>query len=187
MLLPIENRIHIVRGQHVMLDRDLAELYGVTTKALNQAVRRNIERFPDDFMFEIPMNEVVNLRSQIVTSKEKMLTLSLNEASNLKSQFVTSSSAWGGKRKSSFAFTEQGVAMLSSVLHSPRAVQVNIQIMRSFVRLRQMIMSHEDLRLKLDALEERYDEQFKIVFDAMRRLIAEDEEPKPEIGFRAAL
>ena len=184
MLLPIENRILFIRGQYVMLDHDLAALYGVTTKVLNQAVRRNSSRFPEDFMFEVSLFEAESSRSQIVTLKQERADPSLNEASNLRSQFVTSSLRHGGKRYRPFVFTEQGVAMLSSVLRSPRAVQVNIQIMRSFVRLRQMVMSNEDLRLKLDALEQRYDEQFKVVFDAMRKLIAEDEKTKPEIGFR---
>jgi len=144
-----------------MLDRDLAVLYGVPTKVLKQSVKRNIERFPEDFMFE----------------------LSLHEASNLRSQIVTSSLKHGGERYLPYAFTEQGVAMLSTVLRSPQAIQVNVVIMRTFVKIRQMITTHEDLRLKLDALESRYDEQFKIVFDAMRRLMTEDDEPKLEIGF----
>ncbi len=157
----IEAKIYLIRGKKVMLDRDLALLYGVTTKVLNQAVKRNIERFPDDFMFN----------------------LSLNEAPNLKSQIVTSNSGHGGRRKPTFAFTELGVAMLSSVLKSPRAIAVNIQIMRTFAKLRDILANHESLRLKLEDMEKRYDEQFRSVFDALRRLIAEDEEPKPEIGF----
>ncbi len=161
MLIPIESRIFIIRGRQVMLDRDLAVLYGVPTKVLKQSVKRNIERFPEDFMFE----------------------LSLHEASNLRSQIVTSSLKHGGERYLPYAFTEQGVAMLSTVLRSPQAIQVNVVIMRTFVKIRQMITTHEDLRLKLDALESRYDEQFKIVFDAMRRLMTEDDEPKLEIGF----
>jgi hypothetical protein len=161
MPLPLEQKIYLIHGQHVMLDRDLAVLYGVTTAALNQAVKRNIERFPSDFMFEIP----------------------LHEAAPLISQSVTSNVGRGGRKKPFLAFTEQGVAMLSSVLRSPQAVQVNIQILRAFVRIRQMILSHEDLRLKLEALEMRYDEQFKIVFDAMRRLIAAEDEPREEIGY----
>ncbi len=161
LTLPIETRILIIRGYHVLLDRDLALLYGVTTKVLKQAVKRNIDRFPDDFMFKLSLNETKNLRSQIVTS-------SLN---------------YGGDRYMHFAFTEQGIAMLSSVLRSPRAIKINIQIMRAFVQLRKMISTHEDLRLKLDAMELRYDEQFKIIFDAMRELITEEETPKNEIGF----
>lgn len=176
MLIPIENSIFIVRGQYVMLDRDLAVLYGVKTHVLNQAIRRNRERFPEDFMFEISLHEAENLISQFVISSSRPQTVTLNEK--------VVGSTHGGRRKNICVFTEQGVAMLSSVLRSPRAVQVNIQIMRSFVRMRQMVMSNEDLRLKLDALELRYDEQFKIVFDAMRKLIVEDEDVKSEIGFR---
>ena len=155
--------ILVIRGHKVMLDADLAALYGVETKALNQAVRRNIERFPDDFMFQLTSDEMENLRSQTVTS-----------------------SSWGGRRTRPYAFTEQGVAMLSSVLKSPRAIQVNIEIMRAFVRLRQMVTSNADLARKLNALERKYDGQFKIVFAAIRELT----EPTPKkkgrpIGFRS--
>ena len=155
--------ILVIRGHKVMLDADLAALYGVETKALNQAVRRNIERFPDDFMFQLSSDEMENLRSQTVTS-----------------------SSWGGRRTRPYAFTEQGVAMLSSVLKSPRAIQVNIEIMRAFVRLRQMVTSNADLARKLNALERKYDGQFKIVFAAIRELT----EPAPKkkgrpIGFRS--
>ena len=162
MLANIENRIYFIRGMRVMVDRDLAELYGVTTMRLNQAVRRNQERFPSDFMFEI----------------------SLNEATNLISQNVISSSQHGGRRKSLFVFSEQGVAMLSGILRSPRAIAVNIQIMRAFVRLRQMMIENDELRLKIEALEARYDGQFKVVFDALRELMTEEVEEHSEIGFR---
>lgn len=158
----IERRIYLIRGQKVMLDRDLAELYGVKTHVLNQAVKRNIKRFPEDFMFK----------------------LSLHEARNLISQIVISSSGWGGRRHAPFAFTEQGIAMLSSVLKSERAIMVNIQIIRTFTKLREMISENDYLRRKLEAMEMQYDEQFKIVFDAIRRILTEDDEPKPEIGFR---
>jgi hypothetical protein len=158
----IEGRIFLIRGKKVMLDRDLAVLYGVETKALNQAVKRNLKRFPEDFMFE----------------------LSLNEAENLKSQFVTSSFEHGGSRKPSLAFTEQGIAMLSSVLKNDRAILVNIQIIRTFTKLREMISENDHLRRKLEVLEKQYDEQFKMVFDALRRLLETDDSPKPEIGFR---
>lgn len=158
----IERRIYLIRGQKVMLDRDLAELYGVKTHVLNQAVKRNIKRFPEDFMFK----------------------LSLDEARNLISQIVISSSGWGGRRHAPFAFTEQGIAMLSSVLKSERAIMVNIQIIRTFTKLREMISENDYLRRKLEAMEMQYDEQFKIVFDAIRRILTEDEEPKTEIGFR---
>lgn len=173
MTLPegrIEGKIYLFRGKKVMLDRDLALLYGVSTKALNQAVKRNIERFPEDFMFEIPLHEASNLMSQIVTS-------------SLRSQFVTLKRGEHMKY-SPYAFTELGIAMLSSVLKSSQAIAVNIQIMRTFVRLREILMHHEDLRFKLEELEKRYDEQFRSVFDALRRLIVEDEEPRSEIGFR---
>jgi hypothetical protein len=146
-----------------MLDEDLAALYGVDVKALNQAVKRNRERFPADFMFQLSRQEVRLLRSQTVTAK----------------------SGRGGRRTEPFAFTEQGVAMLSSVLRSPRAVSVNVEIMRAFVRLRGVLASHADLARKLDALEQKYDAQFKTVFDAIRALMASPPvAPKPAIGFR---
>jgi len=155
----IEQTILLIRGQKVMLDRDLAALYGVTTGNLNKAVDRNIDRFPADFMFR----------------------LSREEFDNLKFQFGTSS--WGGTRKSPCVFTEQGVAMLSSVLHSKRAIMVNIEIMRAFVRLRQLLLAHADLARKLDALEKKYDTQFKIVFDTIRQLMTPPVTPKRRIGF----
>jgi hypothetical protein len=158
----IERRILLIRGQKVMLDADLAELYGVETKALNQAVRRNTERFPEDFMFQLTDEEAAVLRSQSVTSNEGR----------------------GGRRYSPHAFTEQGVAMLSSVLRSPRAVQVNIAIMRAFVKLREMLASHRELAQRLEEMEERYDAQFKDVFDAIRELMEPPEKPRSRIGFR---
>lgn len=158
----IEAKILLIRGKKVMLDRDLAMLYGVTTASLNQAVKRNQGRFPEDFMFK----------------------LSLTELKNLISQIVISSFGHGGVRRCPLAFTEQGVAMLSSVLRSERAIRVNIQIMRTFTKLRELIGQNEDLQRKIEALESRYDEQFKIVFDAIRQLIAEDEAPTTEIGFK---
>jgi hypothetical protein len=155
----IEGKIYLIRGKKVMLDRDLAALYGVTTGALNQAVKRNPERFPDDFMFQL-------------TEKE---------FENLKSQFVTSS--WGGVRKLPFVFTEHGVLMLSSVLKSDRAIQVNIQIVRIFTRLRQLIATNREILAKVEQMEKKYDEQFKVVFEVMKRLLAEEEKPKRRIGF----
>ena len=156
----VERAIRLIRGQKVMLSADLARLYGVPVKVLNQAVKRNAERFPVDFMFQ----------------------LSREEFGNLKSQFVTSS--WGGVRRAMpYAFTEQGVAMLSSVLKSPRAVQVNIEIMRAFVRLRQLVASHADLARRLDELEGKYDEQFREVFDAIRALMTPPESRRRRIGF----
>ena len=161
-MLPAEtitSRIYYIRKVKVMLDRDLAELYGVETSHLKRAVRRNIDRFPDDFMFELNDAEHENLRCQFGTS------------------------SWGGTRYSPMAFTEQGVAMLSSVLNSKRAIQVNIQIMRAFNRLRQMLASHEDLKRKIEAMEAKYDEQFRIVFEAIKQLLEENEKPKRKIGF----
>lgn len=155
--VPIEKvnqLILLIRGQKVMLDRDLAELYRVETKVLKRAVKRNIERFPSDFMFELSHEEIENLRCQFGTS-----------------------SLWGGVRYTPFAFTEQGVAMLSSVLKSKRAVAVNIQIVRSFVRLRELLSTHTELARQLEALENRYDAQFKVVFDAIRQLMA----PAPSV------
>ncbi len=158
--LQAERRILLIRQQRVMLSDDLAALYGVETKALNRAVRRNAERFPDDFMFQLTNDEWSDLKCQIGTS------------------------SWGGSRVRPYAFTEQGVAMLSGVLRSPRAVQVNIAIMRAFVRLREMLLTNADLARKLADLERRYDAQFKAVFDAIRELMAPPPAPpKPEIGF----
>jgi hypothetical protein len=159
----IENKIYLIRAQKVMLDRDLAALYGVETKVLKQAVKRNIRRFPEDFMFVFSAPELADWRSQFVTSKNDKM----------------------GLRHAPMAFTEQGVAMLSSVLNSERAIEVNIQIMRAFVKLRQMLATHADLAKKLEALENKYDSQFRVVFDAIRALMAEPEKPRPPIGFTA--
>jgi hypothetical protein len=146
-----------------MLDSDLAELYGVTTKRLNEQVRRNLPRFPEDFMFQLTESETYLLRSQFATSKKGR----------------------GGRRYLPYAFTEQGVAMLSSVLNSERAIKVNIEIMRAFVRLRQILASNKELAKRLNELEKKFDTQFKIVFDAIRQLMAppESESPKRRIGF----
>ena len=157
----IEKRIYLFRGKKVMIDSHLAELYGVQTKVLVQAVKRNINRFPEDFMFQITKDEFDVLRSQIVTSNERR----------------------GGRRYLPYTFTEQGIAMLSSVLHSERAILVNIQIMRAFVRLREIILSHKELAKKLEVLEKRYDAQFKVVFDAIRQLMTPPEKPRRKIGF----
>lgn len=159
----IEGKIYLLRGKKVMLDRDLAVLYGVKTMVLNQAVKRNIKRFPADFMF----------------------VLSEVEAKNLRSQFVISSLGnYGGVRYLPTAFTEQGVAMLSGILNSDRAIAVNIQIIRTFAKLREMIQENDYLRRKLEVLEKDYDKKFAIVFDAIRRLLNSEEEPKPIIGFK---
>ena len=161
----IEQKILLLRGEKVMLDSDLAELYGVETKVLNQAVKRNLERFPADFMFQLFKEESALVsRSQIVTLKR------------------------GEHRKfRPYAFTEQGVAMLSSVLRSDRAIQVNLAIMRTFVQMRQMMSSHADLARKLASLERKYDVQFRAVFDAIRELMSEKKKPKREIGFHTLL
>ena len=167
-LAPIQLKRHIysVRGQSVMLDSDLAELYGVETKILNQAVKRNSSRFPEDFMFQLNLQEVESLRSQIVTSNVGR----------------------GGVRYRPYVFTEQGVAMLSSVLRSERAVQVNIAIMRAFVSLRGLLTQDSDLARRILTLEEKYDRQFAAVFDAIRQMIeapAAMEAPERRMGFRA--
>jgi hypothetical protein len=159
----IEQRIYLVRDQKVMLDEDLAELYGVLTKRLNEQVTRNLDRFPDDFMFQLTREEALALRSQNATLKSRR----------------------GHHRKYvPRAFTEHGILMLSSVLRSERAVQVNIAIMRAFVRLRELATSHAELTRKLNALEAKYDAQFKVVFDAIRALMEADIKPRRRIGFK---
>lgn len=159
----IELSILTLRGQRVMLSSDLARIYGVEPRTLMQAVKRNSERFPADFIFQ----------------------LELEEWQNLKSQFVISS--WGGVRTAPYAFTEQGIAMLSSVLRSPQAVQVNIEIMRAFVRLRRILSEHQEISQRLNDLESRYDQQFKAVFDAIRALMRVPEDKKNPIGFTARI
>jgi hypothetical protein len=161
--IPVEritNKIYLVREQQILLDQDLAELYDVETKHLIQAVKRNKTRFPDDFMFQLSEKEFQILRSQIVTS------------------------SWGGRRYPPYAFTEQGVAMLSSVLQSKRAVYVNIAIMRTFVQLRKLSYNYAELLQKIEAIEKKYDKQFKIVFDVIRKLIEPPSKTKEEFGFR---
>ena len=142
-----------------MLDQDLAALYGVETKRINEQVKRNKDRFQEDFMFQLTKEEFMNLKSQIATSK------------------------WGGRRKAPYVFTEQGVSMLSSVLNSKRAIQVNIQIMRTFVYLRQMLLANKNLSKRLDELEAKYDKQFQVVFEAIRQLMKPETKPKRRIGF----
>jgi hypothetical protein len=156
----ISRRILTVRGHRVMLDAHLAELYDVPTKAFNQAIHRNMDRFPEDFMFQLTEEEFAGLRSQFVTSKKGR----------------------GGRRYLPYVFTEQGIAMLSGVLNSHRAVQVNIAIMRAFVRMRRMLVSHEELARKVAAIERKYDSQFRVVFDAIRALM-EPKTPRQRIGF----
>ena len=155
----ITKKIYLIRNTKVMIDRDLAELYAVETSQLKRAVRRHIDRFPEDFMFELTKDELKNWRCQIGTS------------------------SWGGTRYEPMAFTEQGVAMLSSVLNSKRAIHVNIQIMRAFTQIRQMLLTHEDLKRKIEQMESKYDEQFSIVFDAIKQLIETESKPTRKIGF----
>ena len=158
----IEKKIFLIRGHKIILDQHLAELYNVPTKVLIQAVKRNRGRFPIDFLLQLSQKEFKNLRSQSVTS------------------------SWGGRRYLPYAFTEQGVAMLSSVLNSERAIQVNIAIMRAFVKLRKILSTHKELVYKLNELErkvEKHDGEIHVIFEAIRRLMAEPEKPKSKIGF----
>ena len=157
--MKIESQIYLIRGLKVMLDHDLAELYQIPTKRLNEQVRRNAERFPPDFMF-------------ILTNQELAI---------LKSQFATSSLNWGGRRKPTAAFTEQGIAMLSSVLHSDRAIEVNIAIMRAFVKMRQALSLHQDLEKKLLEMESRSEGKFKVVFDAIKELMSAHSVPRKRV------
>ena len=159
----IISKIYVIREHKVMLAGDLAELYQVETRRLNEQVKRNIDRFPEDFMFQLTEKELENLKSQNATS------------------------SWGGRRKKPYAFTEHGVMMLSSVLNSDRAIQVNIQIMRIYSRLRSMIMDHKDILLKLEGLEGKvikHDEDFKVVFDYLKELLNPKTEPMRKIGFK---
>jgi hypothetical protein len=158
----IEQTILLIRGHNVMLDSDLAQLYGVTVGRLNESVKRNVDRFPNDFMFQLTKAEFENLKSQIAISSSK----------------------WGGRRHAPYVFTEQGVAMLSSVLHSKRAIEVNIAIMRTFVRLREMISSNKALARRLSELEKKYDGQFQVVFEAIGELMAEPTPKSRRIGFK---
>lgn len=155
----IENKIFVIRGRKVMFDRDLASLYWVKTSQLTRQVRRNIKRFPDDFMFHLTGEEFTNLKRHFGTS------------------------SWGGTRKLPYVFTENGVAMLSSVLNSERAIQVNIQIMRTFTKVREMLLTHKELKQKIEEMEKKYNYQFKIVFDAIKQLLEPPEKPKRKIGF----
>ncbi|MBI4777426.1 ORF6N domain-containing protein [Candidatus Desantisbacteria bacterium] len=157
----IESKILLIRGQKVMLDRDLAELYEVSTGRLNEQVKRNIKRFPEDFMFQLTKEEFENWKSQIAISNSERM----------------------GLRHQPYAFTEHGILMLSSVLNSERAILVNIQIMRTFTKLRKILASHEDLRKKIEAMEERYDSQFRVVFDAIKSLMSPPAKDIKKIGF----
>ena len=163
LIIPSEriiNKIYIIRNKKVMLDKDLAELYSVKTKALNQAVKRNMRRFPEDFMFKLDKHEFNNLRSQIVTSKR------------------------GGTTWGAFVFTEQGVAMLSSVLKSDKAIQVNIQIIRTFSRIRELLATNQALHHKIMAMEKKYDSSIKEIFEKLGLLQKEEKKPKRKIGFK---
>jgi ORF6N domain len=159
----IERVIYLIRSEKVMLDRDLALLYEVETKVLNRAVKRNLQRFPSDFMFQLTTEEAENLRCQIGTSSLRH----------------------GGRRYLPYVFTEQGVAMLSTVLNSERAILVNIEIMRAFVKLRQMLASNAELSRRLEELEGKYDKQFRVVFDAIRQLMTTPVRDRKQIGFRS--
>ncbi len=174
----LERKIYLFRGQKVMLDGDLAELYGVPTKILIKAVKRNLKRFPADFMYRLTRQEVRNLRFQFGTSS--LYPVTDEPVTEFEKQY-------GGRRHLPYVFTEQGIAMLSSVLNSERAIQVNIAIMRAFVRLRGLLSSNKELAKKLEELEKKYDAQFKIVFDAIRDMMTPEEplpEPeRPKIGF----
>ena len=165
----IEDTILLIRGKRVILDRDLAKLYGVTTKTLNQAVKRNLDRFPDDFMFQLTKAETEEWE-RLKRSRSQIVTLNKSRGTNIKYE--------------PYAFTEHGILMLSSVLKSQRAVQVNIQIMRTFVRLREMLGSNEKLIERLDELEEKYDDKFKVVFSAIRQLMNPSGGHRRPIGFR---
>jgi hypothetical protein len=158
----VAERILLIRGKRIMLDKDLAKLYQVETSQLTRQVRRNIDRFPGDFMFQLTKEELRNLMCKIGTS------------------------SWGGTRKLPLAFTEQGIAMLSGVLHSKRAIQVNIQIMRVFIQLKRMLLTNTSLRRKIEEMEKKYDKQFSIVFEAIKQLLEPPPlKPKPPIGFRS--
>ena len=187
LAVPVEviaRRIYLIRGQKVMLDFDLAELYEVQTRALNQAVSRNLGRFPEDFMFQLTKEEAESLRSQFVISKGGLRSQIVTGSRDAnRSQFVTGSQKHRDPRSRPYAFTEQGVAMLSSVLRSGRAVEVNIAIMRTFVQLRRMLLSNEELNRKIGVLEQKYDENFRVVFAALRKLLAAPERPRRRIGF----
>ena len=177
----IQNKIYEVRGQKVMLDFDLAELYEVVTKVLNQAVKRNINRFPIDFMFRLTINEWEAIRSQIVTTSQK------NEP--MRSQIVTASQRKRNISATPYAFTEQGLAMLSGILNSDKAVDVNIAIMRAFVFIRQYALTHKDLTDKLKELESKYNKQFKDVYEALNYLLQKDKQQiehteRKRIGFK---
>ena len=165
----ILDRIYVIRGIRVMLDRDLAEMYGVEVRVLNQSVKRNTQRFPEDFMFQLSNNECEILKSQFVISRPN-----------------TNNPGWGGARKLPYAFTEQGVAMLSSVLRSERAIQVNIQIIRVYMRMRQLLLDNKELWKKLEKIEQslaKKDEEIQAIFKIIKKLLIQEEKPRNPIGF----
>jgi hypothetical protein len=166
----IEKAILVVRGERVMLDRDLAALYEVSTKQLNQAVKRNLDRFPEDFMFQLTAQEARGWWQEVTGPRLRSQSVTLKRGQHLKYR--------------PYAFTEHGILMLSSVLKSPRAVSVNIQIMRTFIRLREILSSHAEFAQKLAVLEQKYDLQFKVVFDAIRQLMTPLKASTKQIGFR---
>ena len=166
----VMNKIYLIRGQKVMLDFDLAKLYATEAKRLKEAVRRNIDRFPDDFMFQLTSDEYEILRSQIASSS-----------------LPAGKAGWGGIRYMPMAFTEQGVAMLSSVLNSPTAISVNIQIIRVFTKMRALLMTHKDILLQLEKMENKmgnHDEQIALIFDYLKKLLTPIQPPRQRIGFR---
>jgi hypothetical protein len=162
-LIEIESTIHTLRGHRVMLDSDLAAIYGVSVKRLNEQVKRNKDRFPQDFMFRLTNQELINL----------------------KSQFATTRSSWGGRRTLPNAFTEHGAIMLANVLNSPVAVQASIQVVRAFLHLRELVATHRDLLQKINAMEKKYDTQFKAVFDAIRQMMFPEKKSGKLIGFNS--
>jgi hypothetical protein len=175
----IERRVYLIRGHKVMIDADLADLYQVPTKRLNEQVRRNRKRFPEDFMFRLTKAEAEALRSQFATSKPAR--------DGMRSQFAISKKGRGGRRTLPYAFTEQGVAMLSSVLNSERAIDVNIAIMRAFVKLREMLQSNEELNRKFAAVIRKlatHDKYFTVVFDELKKLNEQPTRPRKQIGFK---
>jgi len=175
ILIPSEtvmSKIFLIRGKKVMIDSDLANLYGTKTKELNLSVKRNLERFPIDFMFKLNKQETEIWKSQI----------DIHSTVNLRLQFETSNKR-GGRRYLPYVFTEEGVAMLSSVLNSKRAIQTNIQIIRTFTKLREMLMTNKELREKIEKLERKYDQNFRIVFQTIQSFLKEDNKSKSKIGF----
>ena len=177
----VVSKIFLIRSKKVMLDKDLADLYGVETKVLNQAVKRNLERFPADFMFQLNKQEAEIWKSQIEISNLRHQI----GTSSLRSQIVTLKNGRGQHIKYlPYVFTEQGVAMLSSVLNSKRAIQVNIQIIRTFTQLRELLMTNKELRIKIENMEKKYDTKLKRVFDVLKQLLMQENKPKNQIGFR---